>query len=90
MGEGGGGLRQPRLADEALVHIPESGFWDVDCGYDERPLGKVVGMIGLLVIAAVILAVVGFFQLLSGNIGLAIVLFVIACAVGPGGWAIYK
>jgi hypothetical protein len=43
----------------------------------------------LWLIAAVI-AVIGFVQLLQGQILLAIVLFVVACLVGPGGYSIFR
>ena len=43
----------------------------------------------LWVIAAII-AVIGIFQLLQGQILLGIVLLVLAAAVGPGGWSIFK
>jgi hypothetical protein len=41
-------------------------------------------------VIALILAVLGVIQLFSGNVAWGIVLIVAACAVGPGGWAIYK
>ena len=43
----------------------------------------------LLWLLAVIIAVVGVVQLLQGQLLLAIVLFVIACAIGPGGYSIF-
>ena len=43
----------------------------------------------ILWIIAAILVVVGIFQLLSGDILWAIVLFVAAAAIGPGGWSIF-
>lgn len=44
---------------------------------------------GLLLSAlAAILAIVGVVQLLQGQIILGIVLIIVACAVGPGGWTI--
>ena len=44
----------------------------------------------LLWIAAVVLAIVGVVQLLQGHILLGIVLVVVACLVGPGGYSIFK
>jgi hypothetical protein len=44
----------------------------------------------LLWIIAVILAVVGIVKLLSGAIILGIVLLVVACLVGPGGYSIFR
>ncbi|MCW2723771.1 MAG: hypothetical protein JWN35_692 [Frankiales bacterium] len=44
----------------------------------------------LLWIIAVILAVVGIVKLLSGAILLGIVLLIVACLVGPGGYSIFK
>lgn len=44
----------------------------------------------LLWIIAVVLAVVGIVQLLQGQIILGIVLIVVACLVGPGGYSIFR
>jgi hypothetical protein len=44
----------------------------------------------LLWIIAVIIAIVGVVKLLSGAILLGIVLLVVACLVGPGGYSIFK
>lgn len=44
----------------------------------------------LLAIVAIVLAVYGVINLLSGRIAWALILFIAACAIGPGGWAIYK
>lgn len=43
----------------------------------------------ILWLVAVILAVVGVIQLLQGQIILGIVLLVLACLVGPGGYSIF-
>jgi hypothetical protein len=43
----------------------------------------------LWIIAAVI-AVIGIVQLLQGQILLGIVLLVVACLVGPGGYSIFQ
>jgi hypothetical protein len=43
----------------------------------------------LLWILAVILAIIGVVQLLQGQIILAIILFIAACLVGPGGYSIF-
>jgi hypothetical protein len=39
---------------------------------------------------AVVLAVIGVVQLLQGQVLLAIVLFLAACVVGPGGYSIFR
>ncbi len=39
---------------------------------------------------AAILAIIGVVQLIQGQILLAIVLFVAACLVGPGGYSIFR
>lgn len=39
---------------------------------------------------AALIAVVGVVQLLQGQLLLAIVLFVVACAVGPGGYSVFN
>ena len=44
----------------------------------------------LLWLVAVVLAVIGIVQLLQGQITLAIVLFVAACLVGPGGYSLFR
>ena len=44
----------------------------------------------VLWIIAVIIAIVGIVQLLQGQFILGIVLLVVACLVGPGGYSIFK
>ncbi len=44
----------------------------------------------ILWIIAAILVIVGIVQLIQGQIILAIVLFVVACLVGPGGYSIFQ
>lgn len=44
----------------------------------------------LLWLIAAIIAIVGVVQLLQGQIILAIVLFVVASLVGPGGYSIFR
>jgi hypothetical protein len=46
--------------------------------------------VGLILwIVAVIVAVAGVIQLLQGQIILGIVLLIVACLVGPGGYSIF-
>lgn len=47
-------------------------------------------MSSVLWLAAVVLAIVGVVQLLQGQIIFAIVLFVVAAGVGPGGWSFFR
>lgn len=44
----------------------------------------------VLWIIAVVIAIIGVVQLLQGQIILGIVLLVVAAAVGPGGWSVFK
>jgi hypothetical protein len=44
----------------------------------------------ILWIIAVILAIAGVVQLLQGQLLWAILLFIAACAVGPGGYSIFR
>ena len=44
----------------------------------------------LLWLVAAIIAIVGVVQLIQGQILFAIVLFVIACLVGPGGYSVFR
>ena len=44
----------------------------------------------ILFLIAAAIAIYGIIRLLGGDIVLGIVLLVVACAIGPGGWAIYK
>ena len=44
----------------------------------------------LLWLLAAIIAIVGVVQLFQGQILFAIVLFVIACLVGPGGYSVFR
>jgi hypothetical protein len=53
----------------------------------ERQAGGAVGF--ALWIAAVILVVVGIVQLFQGQILLGILLIVVGCLVGPGGYSIF-
>jgi hypothetical protein len=44
----------------------------------------------LLWIAAVVLAIWGVISLLNGSIVMGLVLLVVACLVGPGGYSIFR
>jgi hypothetical protein len=44
----------------------------------------------LLWLLAVIIAIAGVVQLFQGQVLFAIVLFVIACLVGPGGYSVFR
>ena len=44
----------------------------------------------LLWIVAAICAIVGVVQLIQGQILFALVLFVAACAIGPGGYSVFR
>ena len=44
----------------------------------------------LLWVAAVILAILGIFRLLAGDILWGIILLVLAAGVGPGGWSFFR
>jgi hypothetical protein len=44
----------------------------------------------VLWILAVIIAIVGVVQLLQGQVIFGIILLVVAAAVGPGGWSVFK
>lgn len=44
----------------------------------------------LLWLLAVIIGVVGVVQLLQGQLILGLVLVLVACAVGPGGYSIFR
>jgi hypothetical protein len=44
----------------------------------------------LLWLVAVVLAVVGVVQLLQGQIIFGIVLIILACLVGPGGYSVFN
>jgi hypothetical protein len=54
----------------------------------DRQAGGAVGF--ALWIAAVILVVVGIVQLFQGQILLGILLIVVGCLVGPGGYSIFR
>jgi hypothetical protein len=49
---------------------------------------EVMGLILWLI--AVVIAVIGIVQLLQGQILLGLVLLVVACLVGPGGYSIFR
>ena len=44
----------------------------------------------LLWLIAVVIAIVGVVQLLQGQILFALVLFVAACVIGPGGYSLFR
>jgi hypothetical protein len=44
----------------------------------------------LLWLIAVAIAIVGVVQVLQGQLMLGLVLFVVACLVGPGGYSIFR
>jgi hypothetical protein len=44
----------------------------------------------LLWLLAVVIALVGVVQLFQGQVLFALVLFVIACLVGPGGYSVFR
>jgi hypothetical protein len=44
----------------------------------------------ILWLIAVVLAVVGVVQLIQGQILLGIILLIVAAAVGPGGWSVFR
>jgi hypothetical protein len=44
----------------------------------------------LLWLIAAVIAIVGVVQLIQGQILFALLLFVVACLVGPGGYSIFR
>jgi hypothetical protein len=44
----------------------------------------------ILWLIAVVIAIIGVVQLFQGQILLGIILLIVACAVGPGGWSIFR
>ena len=44
----------------------------------------------VLWIIAVVIAIIGIVQLLQGQVIFGIILLVVAAAVGPGGWSVFK
>ena len=44
----------------------------------------------VLWIIAAILVIIGIVQLIQGQVILAIILFIAAAAVGPGGWSVFR
>jgi hypothetical protein len=54
----------------------------------DRQTGGDVGFV--LWIAAVILVIVGIVQLFQGQILLGILLIIVGCLVGPGGYSIFR
>lgn len=53
-------------------------------------LGTVPAMGLLLWLVAAVLVIVGIVQLLQGQIILGIVLIIVGCLVGPGGYSIFN
>ena len=44
----------------------------------------------VLWLVAAVIAIIGIVQLVQGQVLLAIVLFVVACLVGPGGYSVFR
>ncbi|MGQ0678304.1 MAG: GPGG-motif small membrane protein [Actinomycetota bacterium] len=44
----------------------------------------------LLWIAAVVLAIMGIVQIISGSFLWGIILLIVAAGIGPGGWSFYR
>ena len=44
----------------------------------------------ILWLIAVVIAIIGIVQLFQGQIILGIVLLIVAAAVGPGGWSVFR
>jgi hypothetical protein len=44
----------------------------------------------VLWVLAVIIAIVGIVQLLQGQVIFGIILLIVAAAVGPGGWSVFR
>jgi hypothetical protein len=61
-------------------------FLRADVG--ERQVGGAVGFV--LWVVAVILVIVGIVQLFQGQILFGVVLIVVGCLVGPGGYSIFQ
>ena len=59
-------------------------------GLEHGDPGYERGMALILWLIAVVLAIVGVVQLLQGQILLGIILLIVACAVGPGGWSVFR
>ncbi len=57
---------------------------------ESLPAGQPHAMTLLLSIAAVILVIVGIVQIVQGQIILGIVLIIVGCLVGPGGYSIAR
>lgn len=47
-------------------------------------------MVTLAIIAAILIAVIGVARILSGDILVGILLLILACAIGPGGWTVLR
>lgn len=44
----------------------------------------------ILFVIAAILVIIGIFQLITGDFIVAIVMFIAACLVGPGGYSLFQ
>lgn len=55
-----------------------------------RPAWQDPLVVPILSVIALVLAVVGILRLLRGEIGLGLLLLVLACVVGPGGWSVFR
>lgn len=53
-------------------------------------VGYMEAMALILWLIAVVLAIVGIVQLIQGQILLGIILLIVACLVGPGGYSVFR
>ena len=65
--------------------VRSQSWWAIE---GDRQTGGDVGFV--LWIAAVILVIVGIVQLFQGQILFGILLIIVGCLVGPGGYSIFR
>ncbi len=76
----------------SAVAAKRRAFGKTAPGYNNRNLLKESDSVSntVLWIIAAILVIIGIVQLIQGQIILGIVLIVVGCLVGPGGYSVFK
>jgi hypothetical protein len=90
----GGSGAQVRDTARRVVHGPIVGLGRAGSGYQdsthEKPQGRQPVMSFVLWLIAAVLVIVGIFQIVTGDVIVGIVLIVVGCLVGPGGYSIFR
>jgi hypothetical protein len=79
----------------SVTQVTPSMFWNPEKGVSVPPVATATNTRGhimafILWIIAVAIAIYGILRLVRGDILIGIILLIVAAAVGPGGYSIFK